>query len=232
MKKLNYLENISMSSVNNELPGGSGLGNGLTKTGTNIHNFLKSKTFRNGSLLVVFGIFMLILVEIFANYINKHPLTTINNSVSAGDPRTIQNAISTQKINQTFPFPLMDNLGKSITNFNYQIVNAEIRNEIIVNGKPAVAIKGKTFLVLSINIENAYNQAINVNAKDYVRLTLNNNPSVMYAADIHNDPVNIQAISTKPTRIGFVIDDSIKNMAILVGEIKNTNKQKITLNFK
>ena len=66
-----------------------------------------------------------------------------------------------------------------------------------------------------------------MNTRDYVRLTVNNG-SEWLAPDIHNDPVEIQAISTKYTRIGFPISDTDKKLKLQIGEI-NGDKEIVDL---
>lgn len=136
-----------------------------------------------------------------------------------------------ETLNKDFTFPLKDASGKDVSKIKYTIQNAELRDEIIVQGRPAYAIEGKTFLILTIKITNNFDQAVNINARDYVRLTINGKDKELVAADIHNDPVSVQPISTKTTRIGFPINDTDKNLVLYVGEIKG-DKTKIPLKLK
>ena len=70
-----------------------------------------------------------------------------------------------------------------------------------------------------------------MNTKDYVRLSINGTDKELLAPEIHNDPVVIQAISTKSTRVGFPLSASDKKLKLFIGEI-NGNKTQIELNFK
>lgn len=70
-----------------------------------------------------------------------------------------------------------------------------------------------------------------MNTRDYVRLIIDGNQEEKLAPDIHNDPVEIQAISTKQTRLGFAIDDNDKSLALQVGEIDG-EKEVIELNLR
>ena len=72
-------------------------------------------------------------------------------------------------------------------------------------------------------------QAIEIDSKDYVRLSVNNSDEWL-APEIHNDPVEVQAISVKNTRLGFTINAKNESLKLLVGEI-DKDKQEIELNF-
>lgn len=143
---------------------------------------------------------------------------------------SVKGASSTTNINKEFSFPLKDSKGKEISNFKYMLEKAELRDEIIVKGKKATAVKGRVFLILTLKITNEYTQSIEVNTKDYVRLSVNGNRDEWLAPDIHNDPVKVQAISTKYTRVGFPINESDKDLVLRVGEI-NGEKEEINLAF-
>ncbi len=141
----------------------------------------------------------------------------------------ISNALATMQVNKELAIPVKDAKGVELTKLRYFIESAELRTEIIVKGKRAIAVKGRKFLILTIKIINDFDRPIDLSTRDYVRLSVNDNEKELLAADIHNDPVSIQPISTKLTRIGFPINDTDKNLTLYVGEIKNTNKEKITL---
>jgi len=127
---------------------------------------------------------------------------------------------SVQEINQEFSYPLTDSKGKTLTDVKFLLENAELRDEIIVKGQRAVAVQGRTFLILTVKITSTFSRALEINAKDYFRLTVNDKSEELLAPEIHNDPVVIQPTSTKYTRVGFPINDSDKNLKLYVGEIE------------
>lgn len=140
----------------------------------------------------------------------------------------VMGAKASQEINKEFSFPLKNNKGEEVNKIKYFVESAELRDEIIVKGQRATAIKGRTFLIITLKITNEYNQPIEIDTRDYLRLSVNGNESELLAPDIHNDPVEVQAISTKYTRVGFPINDTDRALVLLVGEI-NADKQKIPL---
>lgn len=138
--------------------------------------------------------------------------------------------IAEQEINKVFDFSLKDQSGREISIIKYKILNATLQDEIIVQGKRNVAVQGRVFLILNLKIDNNYQQGIRINSKDYVRLRMNNGIELL-APEIHNDPVEVQAISTKYTRIGFAINETDNNLVLQTGEI-NGPKENITLDLR
>lgn len=96
--------------------------------------------------------------------------------------------------------------------------NIELRDVIIYRGQVAPAVAGRVFVIVNLEITNDSPYAVKMNVKDYFRLIVDDKQQ-KFAPDIHNDPVTIQAISTKATRVGFPIDDTFKNLKLQVGEI-------------
>ena len=138
---------------------------------------------------------------------------------------------ASQTLDKSFSFPLKDATGKEVSKFKYEIYSVEKRDEIIVKGKRAIAVAGRTFLIVNVKIKNDYKSTVSINARDYIRLTVNNGSDKL-AADIHNDPVEVQSDSTKQTRLGFPINESDKNLTLLVvGELEG-KKETIKLNLR
>lgn len=150
--------------------------------------------------------------------------------VLAGDKRVdIEKPKFQKQLNKVFTFPLKDQAGKQVSKFTYEVQNVELRDEIIVKGQKASAVKGRTFLIVNLKITNSFDKNIQLNVKDFIRLTTGNSAEKL-APDIHNDPVDVQAISTKYTRVGFPINDTDKDLKLQVGEITG-NKETIQLSL-
>lgn len=190
----------------------------------NPQKVLKHAFFIPGVIVAV----ILLLGGVFA--LTRSSDGTIVSVAGESDRVSIEKPKATQSLNKKLEFPLKDEKGKEISKLSYIIENAELRNEIIVKGKRAISVEGRTFLVLNVKITNTFNRPIQVNARDYIRLTINNSADKI-AADIHNDPVEIQADSTKTTRLGFPINDTDKNLSLLIGELEG-ERQTVKLDLK
>lgn len=152
---------------------------------------------------------------------------TVTNQVKA------PTAVANINLNKSFTFPVKDSKGKKTGEFQYTIQNAQLQNKIIVQGNSATAVEGRIFLIINLKIDNSLDKALQLNTRDYIRVVLSGKPDEKLAADIHNDPVDVQAISTKYTRLGLTIDadQAFKPIKLEVGEIDG-KKQTIELNFK
>ncbi len=157
-------------------------------------------------------------------------------SAVKGSSDTSQNQLqvaapkATAVIDREFSFPLVDSTKNKVSDLKYYLEKAEKRNEIIVRGQKAKAVQGRTFLILTMKITNEYSQSIEIDTRDYIRLIIDNNQAEKLAPEIHNDPVEVQAISVKPTRLGFTINDDDRPLTLQIGEI-NQDKTTITLDF-
>lgn len=133
-------------------------------------------------------------------------------------------------INKEFNFSIKDSGGKEFGKIKYTIDSAELRDEILIKGQRAKAIQGKVFFILTLKVTNDNNKGIAISTRDYLRFTLNNQKEKL-AADIHNDPVEVQAISTKYTKVGLAIDSTVKDVELAVGEIDG-KKETIKINLR
>ncbi len=192
-------------------------------TGGNSNNniFLKAAKFLG--MVVVAG---LVLVG------GMKLLSSSNFSSNAKDKNSaVKSALAAQDINKEYSFPLKNSKNEQIGSLKYMVEKAELMDEIVIKGQKATAVAGREFIVLTIKISNDFKQSISINTRDYVRLSVNGNEEELLAPDIHNDPVEVQAISTKYTRLGFPINTSDEKLVLLVGEI-NGEKERIELNLQ
>lgn len=176
---------------------------------------------------IVLAIFIFIIGFIIFSTLGSAP------QILTGEDEKVQLAkpLASQTINKELQFPLKDAKNKEVSKIRYIIESAEVRDELIVKGKKARAVEGRTFLVLKLKIINTFNQSIQVNARDYIRLTVNKNVADKFAADIHSDPVEVQPDSTKQSRLAFPINEDDKNLILFIGEI-NGKKEEFKLSLK
>lgn len=185
-------------------------------------NFNKNKKLLGGFLLILLST---------AAFIFFSKLPSKSNEKVSSEKLDVKEAKSVLEINREFTFPLRDNNGVDVGKVKYMIEKAELRDEIIVKGQRATAIKGRTFLILILKITNEFKQAVEIETRDYVRLSVNGNMDEWLAPDIHNDPVKTQAISTKYTRVGFPLSETDRGLVLRVGEIDG-KKEEISFKFK
>lgn len=186
-----------------------------------------ARTNKSAIILIVFVAVGFMAYFTFTSLIKSQPAAALGKS---NNNLNIKEAERKQIINKQFLFPVKGLGGEEVSNLKFTIENAEIRDEIIIKGQKATAIEGRTFLVLNLKITNDFEQGIQINVRDYIRLRVGKNAENL-APEIHNDPVEIQAISTKYTRLGFPIDVNADNIKIQIGEISG-KKEFIELNLK
>ena len=192
----------------------------------------KVKKFFRTSPFLPFAIVLVVVIVIagfgisrlMANGKGSQTVLSANNKTSLDKPT------ATETLNKSYDFPLKDATGKEVSKLNYIIQSVELRDSIIVKGQQATAIKGRTFLIVNLKITNSYDKSVQLNSKDYIRLIVGSSTEKL-AADIHNDPVDVQAISTKYTRLGFPIDENEQSLTLQVGEITG-KKDQIKLDLK
>ncbi len=123
---------------------------------------------------------------------------------------------SVKEVNREFSFNLKN---KEKTKIKYLIESAETVSEITVKGEKVKTLPGKSFLILNLKITNEGKQGIQMNCRDFVRLSLADREEWL-APDIHNDPVEVQAISTRYTRLGFPVPSGERKFTVKMGEIE------------
>jgi hypothetical protein len=210
-----------------------------SRLGTSSNNNFQPKGFKRffkkspmvpfiGIVVVVFAIAIFALYNVISRSTNNATPTLASNN--GAKQIAVNKPVVQETLNRSFDFPLKDANGKVVSKLKYVIQSAEIDNQIIIKGQQATAIQGRTFLVLNLQITNSYDKSVQLNTRDYLRLITGSSPEKL-AADIHNDPVEVQAISTKYTRLGFPIDAAdTKSLTLQVGEIQGT-KQTIKLDL-
>lgn len=206
-----------MSSVTQKIK------NGISVFANNIQNSFRNPKNKNFLLSAVFII--IVILGAFL-YFGRSGTNVIENQNRKPAPSV---AKETKTVNKEIEFPIRDNKGNVVNKLKYKIETAELYDSIIVKGQRARAVQGRTFFILNIKLMNQHTQAIEIKSTDYVRLSVNNKNEFL-APDIHNDPVAVQPISTKYTRIGFAINETDKNLTLRIGEITG-KKENINIKF-
>lgn len=175
-------------------------------------------------ILVILAIVLVSGIIFFSTNGAKSDVAGIQTNANIPTP------VAAQKINRTFSFPLNDQSGKKVSTFTYTIDTVELRNDIAVKGQKATATDGKVFLIINLKITNDYNKSISINSRDFIRVMVNNLPEKL-APDIHSDPVEVQAISTKYTKVALLINETDKDITLQVGEIAG-KKEMVSLQLQ
>lgn len=176
-------------------------------------------------LIPIIGIVGIILVSI-GIFVGKQ----INSPTTLADQNTQAPAIEEQiPINKVFSFPVNDSTGKKVTDISYTITFVDKQDQVIIKGQRASAVQGRTFFIVNIKLTNLSSQTIQLNSRDYIRITTGKN-NELFAADLYNDPIIIQPISTEYTRLGFPVDSNEKHIVLHVGELSG-QKTDIPVSF-
>lgn len=173
--------------------------------------------------------FSIALVVVLLAGISIYFLFIRNSSSTQTSQSTLATTRASEDLNKDFNFPISKE--KDASKLKMTIEKAEFVDEIVVKGQKASAVPGRTFLILSVKLTNPSEQTIKMDTRNYVRLSVNKNESEFLAPDIHNDPVEVQAISTKLTRLGFPVNTTDRDFVLQVGEIKG-DKEKIELTIQ
>lgn len=131
-------------------------------------------------------------------------------------------------INKEYRFPIYSSDGKTESSLKMVVTSAVRNDKIVVNGKSSQAAEGKDFLVLNMEITNSTNNKLNVRPVDFFRLV--GQEGQLFAADVYNDPVKVEPISIKKTRVAYVVFESQENFKFQIGEIKG-EKQEVEINI-
>lgn len=180
-----------------------------------MHQF-KRNFKKNYIVLLPIAVVFVVILVLVGNFFSKD--ATSGSVQGAQDNRTkVNDALSVEELNKRYTFTLNDAAGKPLK-VTFEIQNVELRDQIVLRGQPVTAVQGRVFLIANLKIVNDSTANVGMMTKDYLRLTVDGGSDKL-APEIHNDPVQVQAISTKLTRVGFAIDDTAKKLVLQVGEI-------------
>ena len=183
------------------------------------------------SIFISLGVIIVIFLIVILINMGITKSNAQSGNTAAQKTQVVQ-PVSDQTINRDFQFSVKDKTGKVLTLFDYKILDAQFINEVVINGQKYNPIPGKTFLVINLQITNNFTQTITIAPRDYVRIMMNNSKEKL-APDIYNDPVDVQAISTKPSKLALAVSTTDKDIQMQVGEITGTKTLiPLTLTYK
>lgn len=185
-----------------------------------------SKIFRlvGGSILVII-VFVFIGSRLTQNSNQKEVKQIASSNLSQNSNNRDGEVLARTEINQSIEIPT----GRNDDSINYSVVSAEITKSIIIQGQRASAKEGKQFLILNLKLSNDSERRVKIDARDYVRLSVNGNDDRLAPA-IYND-IEVQPISDQFTRIGFSVFETDNNYVLYLGEISE-DKIEIPLQFE
>lgn len=191
---------------------------------------MTNRIFSRGSSTKFFK-YILVLIIIITGIVVLRSVFTKSETPSslASDKLQIKDALYRQDLNRDVKVPISGSIDEEVEPVNMKIENIELRDEIIVQGQKASSVAGRAFFVVNLKLINPLKQGVEINTKDYMRLA-EGDKAEWLAPDIHNDPVLVQAISTKPTRLAFPVSSDTRNFKLQVGEISG-EKEQIEINF-
>ncbi|MCJ7740273.1 hypothetical protein MUP32_03065 [Candidatus Microgenomates bacterium] len=182
----------------------------------------KVKEFLKTRKKLAIGLLVIILIIAAVGY-NQNRRATTN---------VIKSKSIVSEVDKSFDFAALNNQGKAAFNnkIKLKIASAEKTSQVLVKDQVYTAKNNKLFLIVNLELKNDATVAYNILPGDLVRLSYNGDEDNKYAPDLHNNLVNVAAISTKTDRIGFVIPDDAKDYKLIVGELEG-KKETIQVNF-
>lgn len=177
-------------------------------------------------IIILTLVLLALVLWFFYSFISKargeqtSPVTTLG--LSKEGKIEVKPAKASQDINQLIEIPLENDF----TPLQMEIQKAELRDEVIIQGKRANTVTGRTFLILTLKISNANNTSLSINTRNFIRLSVNGNENEWLAPEIHNDPVEVQAMSTKYTRLGFALNETDTALVLRAGKLEG---EKLTI---
>lgn len=170
------------------------------------------------------GILILFVVGFGVWYVNQANAKRLElSSNKSSNP-----VIAQTSINSEYTFNALTANEKK-TDIVLRITDAEMRKEVLIQGKPATASGDKAFLILNLEFDNEDTFIKYVMPIDLFRLL--DDQGKKYASDIHSNMVDVSPISTKKTKIGFVVNQNQRQFNLQIGELEG-EKTDIYIDFK
>ncbi|GEM_PF-1667011 len=173
-------------------------------------------------ILVIIGCLVVIAaVGIFAFTKSK------SSKNSSGSAVSNVSVLASASIAKDVNVPIRDKNGKEVgQNLKVKFTTADRAKKILFQGRPLSSRQGKAFVVINIEIDNPTKDRLTVRAVDFIRLVASDGKN--FAPDIQTDAIKVEPLSSKNTRTIFIIEDSLKKVKFLIGEI-NGNRETVEI---
>jgi hypothetical protein len=181
-----------------------------TENPVNLNNRKPSWLKRPRTLIIGGLIVLAVIIGIVSFFVIKNA-----SSESADKPSV--------NINQVYTITAKT-IDKKLTDgkLKLRVTNATYADSILVTGQVATPVKGKTFLIINMEIENPYKVSLYAFPVDLFRFVRSD--GALFAPSVHQGTVEIRAQSTKKSNIAFVVLPTDKKFTIEVGEIGQAKK--------
>ena len=182
--------------------------------------YRRIKSIFSRKILLILVVLLLVICLLAILYISgKNPTNLVQNKA----------AQQSVQINKSVDFPVRDQKGAATDKkLTMRITTTDKTSQILIQGKPATARSGKTFLIINLELDNPTQSKLGLAPVELIRLL--DSEEKKYAPDVHNDKVSIEPLSTKRTRVGFVVDETKNSFNIQFGEVSG-KKETVTINF-
>jgi hypothetical protein len=140
-------------------------------------------------------------------------------ALSSSNPSNTVSTLTEQlNLDRHYILPALDPTTNTfLGEMDMTVVNVSKMSEIWVKGAPVQAGAGKAFLVINLELQNQNTANLGFFARDYIRLIVDTKP---YAPDFFNQGVVVAPVSVKTDRVSFVIEESLREINLRIGDLQ------------
>lgn len=147
---------------------------------------------------------------------------------SSGDSEPAKPLKETE-LDRAFTFNAQRQDGAGTEGIQFTIFEAELKDEIKVQGEPRKAGKDKAYLLLRLELNNETTNRLKFTSADHVRRISEENKK--YAPDYHNGTVTLDPISVRNDLMSFLVDKETELFIFQVGELEG-EKENVEVTFE
>ncbi len=131
---------------------------------------------------------------------------------------SVAGVLSQTTLNRNYSIPVSKT--NSADQLKVTVTQARLMNSVKLQGQDIKAETGKVFLLVDLELQNTSNNELKFMARDYFRLIVDSKP---FAPQFYNSNVTIAPVAVVQDRVAFVVDKSLRNFKLQVGDVKNPN---------